>query len=153
VVGIDVVPGLIERAQNAGGGDFRVASYEEIAAGKLEITVDVIISNFALLGNESVEGLFKAVPSMLALHGSFIVQTPHPVVACGDLPYQDGWREGSWDGFSSNFTDPPPWYFRTLENWETLFVESGFRLLEAREPIHPKTQKPASVLYIAEVSG
>jgi hypothetical protein len=34
-----------------------------------------------------------------------------------------------------------------------LFSDSGLRVLEVREPLHPKTQKPASALFIAEVSG
>ena len=153
VVGVDVVPGLIERARTGGGGDFRVASYEEIAAGALEISVDVVVCNFSLIGYQSVEDVVRAVPAMLGRNGSLIVQTLHPVVACGNLPYQDGWREGSWDGFGSDFTDPAPWYFRTLESWRTLFVESGLRLLETREPIHPKTQRPASVIFVADVAG
>ncbi len=153
VVGVDVVPGLIEQAQRAAGGDFRVVSYEEIAAGKLKVSVDVIVCNFALLGKASVEGVFRTIPSLLNSHGSFIVQTFHPIVACGDFPYRDGWREGSWAGFSPDFTNPAPWYFRTLESWIKLFRDSGFRLLEVREPLHPKTQKPASVFFIAEVAG
>ncbi|MBF2005021.1 class I SAM-dependent methyltransferase [Chlorogloeopsis fritschii PCC 9212] len=153
VMGVDVIPTLIEQAQAAGGGDFFVASYEEIAEGKLRASVDVAVCNFALFGKEPVEGLFRVVPSLLKPRGLFIVQTLHPVVACGDSPYQEGWRQGSWAGFSSNFTDPAPWYFRTLENWIELFVVSGFRLMEMHEPIHPKTQQPASVIFIAEVAG
>jgi len=153
VVGVDVVPGLVEQARKAGGGEFRVASYEEIAAGKLQVCVDVSVCNFALLGKESVEGIFSATPALLNARGAFIVQTLHPLVACGDFPYQDGWREGSWAGFDSAFTDPAPWYFRTLESWIKLFVGSGLRLLEVREPLHPKTRKPASVIFIAEVAG
>jgi len=153
VVGVDVVPGLVEQARKAGGGEFRVASYEEIAAGKLQVSVDVSVGNFALLGKESVEGIFSATPALLNAGGAFIVQTLHPLVACGDFPYQDGWREGSWAGFDSAFTDPAPWYFRTLESWIKLFVGSGLRLLEVREPLHPKTRKPASVIFIAEVAG
>ena len=34
-----------------------------------------------------------------------------------------------------------------------LFSDSGFRVVEVREPLHPKTQKPASAIFIAEVSG
>ena len=153
VVGVDVVPALIEAAQRAGGGDFRAMSYEEIAAGKLRVSVDAIVCNFSLLGKESVEGVFRATPSLLDSHGAFIVQTLHPVTACGDLPYRDGWREGSWAGFSTDFSDPAPWYFRTLESWIKLFVDSGFRLREIREPLHPKTQKPASVIFIGETAG
>ncbi|HRD48886.1 MAG: methyltransferase domain-containing protein [Candidatus Competibacter sp.] len=152
VTGVDAVPDLIEKAQSAGGGDFRVASYEEIAAGKLKISVDVMVCNFALLGHKSVEAMFRAAPSLLNAHGALIIQTLHPIMACGDFPYQDGWREGSWTGFSADFTDPAPWYFRTMESWIKLFRDSGFQLLEVREPVHPKTRKPASVIFIAEVA-
>jgi len=150
VVGTDVVPGLVEAARRAGGGDFRAMSYEEIAAGKLAVSVDVVVCNFSLLGKESVDGVFRAAPSLLVSQGSLIVQTLHPVIACGDLPYRDGWREGSWAGFSADFSDPAPWYFRTLESWIKLFEDSGFRLREVREPLHPKTRKPASVIFIGQ---
>lgn len=152
VLGIDVVPEFIEVAQRAGVGDFRAMSYEEIAAGKLKVSVDVVVSNFALLGKESVEEVFRAAPSLLNSHGAFLVQTLHPVIACGELAYRDGWREGSWAGFSAAFTDPAPWYFRTLESWVKLFADNGFRLLEIREPLHPKTHKPASVIFIGETA-
>ena len=56
---------------------------------------------------------------------------------------------GSWAGFSDDFTDPAPWYFRTLETWVGLIASSGLMLTELREPIHPTTNKPASVLFIA----
>jgi 2-polyprenyl-3-methyl-5-hydroxy-6-metoxy-1,4-benzoquinol methylase len=147
LVGVDVVPDLIEQAESAGGGHFLVASYEDIAAGAVEGSFDVVVCNFSLLGKESVEMLFKAVPTRLKKDGVFIVQTPHPVVA-SDLPYTDGWRAGSWAGFGPDFIDPAPWYFRTLESWVALFSDNGFRLLEMREPIHPRTHKPASVIFI-----
>jgi 2-polyprenyl-3-methyl-5-hydroxy-6-metoxy-1,4-benzoquinol methylase len=152
-VGVDVIPGLVDAAQRAGGGDYRVMSYEEIAAGKLGVSVDVVACNFSLLGKESVEEVFRAVPSLLASRGAFIVQTLHPVVACGDLPYREGWREGSWAGCGADFSDPAPWYFRTMESWTTLFVDSGFRLRELREPLHPGTRKPASVIFIGDTGG
>jgi 2-polyprenyl-3-methyl-5-hydroxy-6-metoxy-1,4-benzoquinol methylase len=150
-IGVDVSPTLITAAQRAHSGDYRVVSYEEIAAGKLNVRVDVIVSNFALLGKESVEGIFRAAASLLNPQGTFIVQTLHPVIACGDLPYQEGWRKDSWAGFGDDFTDPAPWYFRTLEGWTKLFIENGFRRLEILEPIHPKIQKPASVIFVAEL--
>jgi 2-polyprenyl-3-methyl-5-hydroxy-6-metoxy-1,4-benzoquinol methylase len=150
VIGIDIVPSLVDVAQQAGGGDFLVMSYEKLAAGELNVSVDVVVCNFALLGKESVEGVFSVASSLLNKQGLFIVQTLHPVIVCGDLPYRDGWREGSWAGFSSDFTDPAPWYFRTFESWTQLFVDSGFRLLEIREPIHPNMRKPASVIFVAE---
>jgi len=146
LVGVDVVPGLIAQAESAGGGHFLVASYEDIAAGAVEGKFDVVVCNFSLLGKEAVETLFGAVPASLKPNGVFIVQTPHPLVA-GDLPYIDGWREGSWAGFGPDFVDPAPWYFRTLESWVALFSNNGFRLTEMREPIHPKSHQPASVIF------
>jgi 2-polyprenyl-3-methyl-5-hydroxy-6-metoxy-1,4-benzoquinol methylase len=149
-IGVDAVPALVERAREAGGGEFRVASYEEIAAGGLDVRADVVVANFALIGRESVEGLVRGVPRLLAPGGAFIVQTLHPLIATGDLPYADGWRAGSWAGFDASFSDPAPWYFRTMESWVRLLVESGFRLRELREPLHPATGRPASVVFVAE---
>ncbi len=147
--GVDAVPELIERARNAGGGEFQVASYEDIAVGRLEITVDVVAINFALIGKESVEGLLRRTPRMLAPGGAVVIQTLHPLLTSGDAEYVDGWRAGSWTGFSDDFSDPAPWYFRTMESWVKLFVESGLCLVGLREPLHPVTGKPASVIFTA----
>lgn len=149
VTGIDAVAELVEEARASGGGDFHVLSYDELAAGKLSASVDVVACNFSLLGRKSSEGVIRAAASLLKSTGSLIVQTLHPVVACGDLPYRDGWRKGSWAGFSPDFTYPAPWYFRTLESWIALFRDCGFQLHEIREPLLPSTQKPASVIFIA----
>ena len=149
VTGVDVVPALIDQARAAGGGEFRVASYEAIARGELQVAVDVAVANFALIGKEAVDELIQSAPGLLRAGGALVVQTLHPVVACGDLPYKDGWRTGSWAGFSDEFTDPAPWYFRTLESWVQLIASSGLTLVEMREPIHPNTNKPASVVFIA----
>jgi SAM-dependent methyltransferase len=153
VVGVDAVPELIERARASGVGDFRVLSYSDIAAGALRISVEAVVCNFALFGDGSVVALFAAVSKLLTLEGSFIVQTLHPVFACGDLPYRDGWREGSWTGFGAEFTDPPRWYFRTLESWNQLFERSGLIVRETREPLHPISGVPASVIFIAQATA
>lgn len=149
MIGVDVIPELIEEAARIRSGDYRVASYEDIAAGSLDVKVDAIVCNFSLLGKESVEGVVHAARSLLNQGGSFIVQTPHPVYASGDGPYEDGWRQGSWDGFADAFKDPAPWYFRTVGGWINLFVSNGYQLREVREPVHPDTGKPASVILIA----
>jgi 2-polyprenyl-3-methyl-5-hydroxy-6-metoxy-1,4-benzoquinol methylase len=149
-LGVDVVPELVDAATRAGGGEFRVASYEDIADGTLHVTVDAAVANFALIGEHSVANLLRRMPALLTSRGVVIVQTVHPLVAGGDHPYVDGWRAGSWAGFSADFSDPAPWYFRTMESWVRLFVDSGLRLLEIREPVHPTTQKPASVIFIAD---
>jgi 2-polyprenyl-3-methyl-5-hydroxy-6-metoxy-1,4-benzoquinol methylase len=147
VLGIDAVPGLIERARADGGAEFRVASYQQAAAGLLHFRADVAVCNFSLLGCESVDALFAGIAGMLTPHGAFMVQTLHPKHAGAE----DGWREGSWSGFGADFTDPAPWYFRTLESWEALFQKHRLRLLERREPLHPHTLQPASVIFIADV--
>ena len=90
------------------------------------------------------------MPGIIRPGGSFIVQTLHPLTACGDLPYQTGWRSGSWAGFSDAFSDPAPWYFRTMQSWLDLFADTGLRLVEVREPVNPRTGKPASVIFITE---
>src|SRR5512147_33745 len=153
VIGVDAIPALIDQARAAGGGEFRVASYEAIARGELDLTVDVAVANFALIGKDAVDALIHAVPRLLATNGALVIQTLHPVVATGDLPYEEGWRTGSWAGFSDDFTDPAPWYFRTLERWVQLIVASGLTLVEVREPMHPMTGKPASVVFVAVAAG
>lgn len=152
-VGIDVTPELIAAAQVSGGGEFHVASYDDLAQGVLAARFDVVACNFALIGERSVDRLLASVPSLLNPDGAFIVQTLHPRLACGDAPYEDGWRAGSWAGFSNDFRDPAPWYFRTLESWQRLFATHGLRLREQREPLHPLTGQPVSMIFIAEVDA
>lgn len=153
MVGVDAIPGLVDAARAAGGGDFRVMSYEQIAAGQLQLAADIAICNFSLIGNEAVSGLFRAAPSYLRPGGALVVQTVHPTASCGDAPYADGWRAGSWAGFSSDFADAPPWYFRTMASWIALFTDNGLRFTEMREPVHPETGKPVSLILVGELPG
>jgi 2-polyprenyl-3-methyl-5-hydroxy-6-metoxy-1,4-benzoquinol methylase len=148
VLGLDVVPALIEQAQAGGGGEFRVASYEEIAGGAIPVRADLLVCNFSLIGKESVEGLMRAVPGLLTPRGTLAIQTLHPILACGDLPYRDGWRAGSWQGFDAAFTDPAPWFFRTLGSWIALLARHRLRVIEMLEPLHPSTSQPASVIFV-----
>ena len=149
-IGVDAVPQLIEHAKEAGGGEFRLASYDDLAAGALNVKVDVAVANFSLIGKETVESLLRHLRALLNPGGAVIIQTLHPISSCGDLPYEDGWRTGSWAGFSEDFTDPAPWYFRTLESWRRLLEDSGFAVTETREPIDPRSGKAASVIFAAE---
>lgn len=123
-------------------------SYEDIADGKLCGNVDVAVCNFSLLGESATENLLAEI-STASIAKSLVIQTLHPITACGDLPYADGWREGSWSGFSNDFRDPVPWFFRTIEGWLKLIAATGWQLIEHREPIHPDTLKPASIIFIA----
>lgn len=156
--GVDAIPGLIEAALaghpiHGAPGDYAVHRYEDIAEGALAPSFrgafDVIVCNFALFGEALVPALLRALPPLLAPGGHFVLQTLHPVVASRDVPYVDGWREGSWAGFSEEFTDPAPWYFRTIGSWMDVLASSGFTVTRLREPLHPDTGAPASLLLTA----
>ncbi len=150
--GLDVVPALVESASRQ-GGEFAVASYDDIARGAVAWRADAVGCNFALIGKDSTEQLLRGVASLINPGGHFIVQTLHPVEACGTLPYEDGWRQGSWDGFNQRFTNAAPWYFRTLESWRSLFAACGLQLVSEHWPIHPRTGRPASVVFAAKPVG
>ncbi len=148
VVGIDVVPDLVDAADAMGGGEFRILSYEQIVQGELDVRVDVVVCNFSLIGYRIVDDLVATIPLLLNDGGSLVIQTLHSIAACGELPYRDGWREGSWAGFSDDFRDPAPWYFRTLESWVSTLESSGFGNVEVVEPVFPGTGEPASLILI-----
>ena len=150
--GADAIPALIDAALRL-GGEFAVASYEDIARGRLDWKADTVSCNFALIGKESTVQLLRGVPGLLQPGGRLVVQTLHPVEACGSLPYEDGWRQGSWDGFNQRFENAAPWYFRTLESWRALFSDCGLCLVAEHWPIHPRTGRPASVLFTAAVAA
>jgi 2-polyprenyl-3-methyl-5-hydroxy-6-metoxy-1,4-benzoquinol methylase len=150
VTGVDAVPALVEQARLAGGGDFRVATYEDLAAGKLEQQFDLAVANFALLGQHPVEALVLRMEHLLVPGGALVVQTVHPWAGTGDAPYADGWREGSWDGFGPDFSVAPPFYFRTTQSWIALLVAGRLRIVEILEPVDPLLGRPASILFLAE---
>ncbi len=150
VTGVDAIDGLIQKAKAQQGGTYQVLKYEDISAARLNQHYDLAVCNFSLIGKESVEHLFKVMPSLLKQGGYFFIQTLHPHVSCGDKPYMDGWREGSWQGFNPDFVDPAPWYFRTLESWSNLFINSGFKLEKIQEAVNPKTGKALSLLIVGK---
>lgn len=152
VLGVDVVPALIDQANALGGGSFEVHSFEDISAGALRRhpRFDVVVANFVLLGQTSVEDLLKEMPHVLTPTGALVIQTVHPLVSTGDQPYECGWRQSDWTGFIDQFEDPYPWYFRTISNWVEVINQAGLRLTALLEPLHPQTGKPASILFIAQ---
>jgi len=148
--GIDAIPALVQAAKQQGDGAYHVCSYQDLLAGKFDTSkrFDVIVFNFSLFGEELAEDLLKALQNYLSPGGKLIIQTLHPMSASIEPPYETGWRNGSWAGFSDDFTDPAPWYFRTLASWVQLFTDTGYILHQLSEPIHPNTGKPASVIFI-----
>ncbi|MBW8810306.1 MAG: methyltransferase domain-containing protein [Lysobacter sp.] len=156
VHGVDAIPDLIDAARRLQGDADAVQprydclSYEAIAEGALCARYDLAICNFSLLGDDSVAGLLGAMPALLNPRGHVLIQTLHPPQACGEAPYLDGWRDGSWAGCDAAFGEPAPWYFRTIGGWVALLERSGLRLRELAEPVHPVSGRPVSLMLIAE---
>jgi SAM-dependent methyltransferase len=151
VTGIDVVPELIANAVAQQGGEYHIQDYAGIADRSMVYgPFDAAVCNFSLLGCESVESLLGALPFYLDGSKNLIIQTLHPIAACGDAAYQDGWRAGSWAGFNGGFSNPAPWYFRTLESWHLMLARSGFEIGECRETKATRAAQPASVIFICK---
>ncbi|MHA6194939.1 class I SAM-dependent methyltransferase [Pseudomonas wadenswilerensis] len=151
--GVDATASLVDAARQADpAGDYQCLDYAAFSQQPPALQVDLVACNFSLFGAEELERLIASLPRVLKRDGHLVIQTLHPHVACGDAPYTDGWREGSWTGFDAAFRDPAPWYFRTLESWVTLLEDSGFLLDRLGEPLHPLTGKPASLLLTARAT-
>lgn len=151
-VGVDGDATLVEAAQAAGSSPVYVASYEDLVEAKVDIgcSYDLICANFSLL-HQDIIPLLVAMNTLLVPSGALVIQTLHPwSVAAGD--YQDGWREETFDGFKGQW-QPMPWYFRTLSSWLNALDMAGFQLTSLREPQHPQSSVPQSLLMIAERRG
>ncbi len=146
-----VLSTLVDDAIKKDGPNYFHFTYEEIVQSRsfLPSPFDAVAINFALIDKENTESLLNYIPSLLQPNGHLFVQTLHPllIVASGDA-YLSGWKEGSWNGMKQNFVQPYLWYFRTMEDWLRLFKESGFSFEEIREPVHPDTKKPLSVIFV-----
>jgi SAM-dependent methyltransferase len=92
--GVDAIPAFIAQSRRAGPEAYYLASYQDIAQGQLKFQADTLVCNFSLFGKTSVETLFAAIGTLLPNGGRLIAQTLHPLAACGDQPYRDGWRIG-----------------------------------------------------------
>jgi 2-polyprenyl-3-methyl-5-hydroxy-6-metoxy-1,4-benzoquinol methylase len=148
VVGIDASHELIDAANALGGATFAVMTYEDLNDASAMEPFDVVVINFALL-DEDVRTPLRAAHARLRPHGRLIVQTVHPWIACGEGPYADGWRVETFAGFGDGFSEPMPWYFRTLASWAAAVDGAGFRIDRWNEPIHPDTGQPLSLLIRA----
>ncbi|MFL1406747.1 class I SAM-dependent methyltransferase [Marinobacter sp. M1N3S26] len=146
-VGVDASPGLIEAARASGGGEFFLGSYEELTRhpGQIPGPFDVIVANFALL-QEHLSPLLRAVSVLLTPRGRLIIQTVHPGGV--EQPQQEGWRQEDFRSFEGDW-QAMPWYYRSLDSWTQLLGESGYQLEEIREPLHPDTCQPLSLILAA----
>lgn len=154
VVGVDGCAALVDRAGGRGGGCFRAIGYDEIIADPaiLGQPYDGIVCNFSLLGEE-IGDLLRSLRKAIVSDGHLLIQTVHPFTACQEQPYIDGWKTETFDKFGGAFREPMPWYFRTVSSWFQQVSESGWRVCEFEEPIHPQTQISLSMLLICQSPG
>lgn len=151
-IGLDVSLELVMAAEEEGGGRFRCVSYDELVDDPTRAggPYDLIAANFSLLGADLVP-LLRALRRNLAPGGALVIQTVHPWTAAGEDGYADGWRTETFDAFGEEFAEPMPWYFRTLESWVDALRAGGFRVAALREPVHPQTRRPVSLVLVGEV--
>ncbi|HEX7151767.1 MAG TPA: class I SAM-dependent methyltransferase [Thermoanaerobaculia bacterium] len=140
VTGVDASPALVAAAAELGGGTFLTRSYEELTGLG---TFDVVVANFSLF-----EETLPDITPLLNPGGSFLIQTLHPAFA--GPPYTDGWRTETF-ATMPGFTEEMPWYFRTVGSWVRALREAGFVVEELREPLHPESGVPLSLIFIATV--
>jgi SAM-dependent methyltransferase len=149
-VGTDAIPDLIDEASRRGGGYFEVLPYEDITTEiASSFVADACVFNFSLFGYDGTEKMLSTLHDALPEDGHLVIQTLHPYAAMGDEIYISGWRQGSWIGFSEDFVNPAPWYYRTIGDWVKLLVGCGYRIIRIEEPMHPETGMPVSLILTA----
>ncbi len=137
--GVDRSAPLVAAARSL-GGDFEVCSYQDLCQRS---PVDLIVANFSLLEEQLP---FVQLRRALASGGHMVIQTLHPW-AVGGSDYQNGPRV---ETFAGQFPAPMPWYFRTLESWIDEFVAADLGILSIREPKHPVSGQPLSLLFVLQ---
>lgn len=149
-IGIDGSAGLVDAAKQKGEGKFFVLSYDDLIAdpARLSGPFEVVVCNFALLSEDLVP-LLTALKSSLAKDGHLVIQTVHPWMACGELPYVDGWREERFAAFGGGDWKPMPWYFRTWQSWFESLRAAAYTVDQCREPLDPESGKPLSLIITA----
>jgi len=148
--GFDATPKLIEQARQAGPGEYHVLGYDGFAREPAAVGTgfDAVVCNFSLLG-EDIIPVLRAAGETLRHGGALIIQTVHPFADSPEgVRYEDGWRVEDFEDFAPGFTTPMPWYFRTVASWIAALREAGCVLESCREPVHPDTRRPLSLLLI-----
>lgn len=150
--GVDASRPLIEAAQEAGGGSFFAASYEDLLEADLlaadlplNAPFDVVVASFSIL-EEDVQPIFTAAARMVRPDGAFVIQTLHPAFAAGEGPYVDGWRTETFASMDGEWPEPMPWFFRTIGGWVHALSEHGFVIRELREPLDAQQFRPLSLI-------
>jgi 2-polyprenyl-3-methyl-5-hydroxy-6-metoxy-1,4-benzoquinol methylase len=147
--GIDASGSLIDQASKAGGGTFFQMSYEDLAREHLiEGPFGLVVANYSLLGR-SIHPLLEKVNSLLIKDGALIIQTLHPLSQDPDARDDAGWRTETFSQIGDGFTARMPYFFRTFSRWVEDLTAANFSIVHCREPLHPETGRPLSLLIIA----
>ena len=150
--GVDGSAALVRLARAKGAGNFQCMSYGEIIAGS-EIDgsrFDAIVMNFALFDKDSTPLLLESLKKHLNAKGMLIIQSLHPNAIHAFEPSH--WKPNVWEGLPGKFSDAHPWYHRSMNDWKMLFATQGFTTKQMHEPEHPRTQKPASIIFVLELA-
>ena len=149
VTGVDGSASLIDEASKAGGGLFLKASYEDLASKRLiEGPFGIVVANYSLL-SKAIHPLLERVNSWLVRDGAFIIQTLHPLSQDPDARDEAGWRTETFAQMGDGFTAGMPYYFRTFSRWVEDLTAANFAIVHCREPLHPETGRPLSLLIVA----
>lgn len=142
VTGIDAVAALVEQARAAGGADYYCLDYAALAGHDFGSAFDAAVCNFSLFGDASVDALLLALQRHVRPDGHLLIQT----LPAGD-GQDSGWRDGSWQGFSDDFVDAPPWFCRSRRDWHDVFARTGWQLVQEQMPAFPHNGAPASIIF------
>ncbi|HZG81894.1 MAG TPA: methyltransferase domain-containing protein [Brevibacillus sp.] len=154
VVGIDGSNELIKRAKESGGGVYYTINYTDFCESPKQVgdQFDAIVCNFSIL-SEVIVPLLTSLSSLLSQQGVLMIHTLHPFAVTEKERYEDGWRKENFQGMGEGYQAEMPWYFRTMSSWLNALHHAGLRLVHCKEPIHPLTGKPLSLLMTAQKAG
>jgi SAM-dependent methyltransferase len=152
VTGVDASVPLVDDATASGGASFLAVTYESIiddpsCAGS---GYDVIVANFSLLDDRTgplLAALRRTYDVSSVERSWLLVQTLHPT-AVPDAEDGDGWRVESFAAMPGQWPSPMPWFFMTPKSWRATFAAAGYEVVATREPLHPQSGQPLSMLWI-----
>ncbi|WP_372748204.1 class I SAM-dependent methyltransferase [Litorivivens sp.] len=148
-LGIDAIESLVSAAREK-GGHYRCLRYEDLSDADFSQRFDCAVCNFSLIGKGATELVFAAMAELLSHGGHLVVQTLHPHATTHT---SSGWQDGSWAGFSEDFQQPAPWYFRTLNDWRALFQNHNFTIEQELAPSASDGSLPLSLILVGRLNS
>ena len=151
--GADATKDLVAHASKKGDEQYFQLSYQEIIAGA-DVPFrpfDAVVFNFSLYEEKETTDLLKQIKPHLQQHGLVFIQTLHPfTIIKNGLPYQSQWIDDAWKGLKGSFKDPHAWYYRTLEEWLSVFENCGLQVKAVRETLSEDNRFPLSIIFVLQ---